>query len=198
MPDFERSPHGGIGDANLHHRRTRHWIATLLVATLAASFVASCAQTHEPRAVVAPPPETQPTAPPQLVGPQPGGGVRVPPQQLIRPAGDSVAFEGRPVDLVASPDGATVFVKDDRGLTVLDAASWTVRQRLKFPAGGGSMHGIAVSRDGSRVYLTNSSDALFEADIAPGAGGAAKWVRKFPLPGRGGTGASYPCGVCLT
>ena len=48
---------------------------------------------------------------------------------------------------------------------MIDAATWRVRQRLKFPSGGGSMHGIAVSADGTRVYATNSTNMLFEAEV---------------------------------
>ena len=38
-----------------------------------------------------------------------------------------------------------------------------IRQELKFSAGEGSTHGIAVTRDGSRVLVTTSQDALWEA-----------------------------------
>ena len=53
----------------------------------------------EPRAV--------PTADPlqrQHVGPNQGGGMIVPTGQLIRPAGQTFAFGGRPVDLAIPPD----------------------------------------------------------------------------------------------
>src|SRR5438876_380028 len=72
-----------------------------------------------------------------------GGGMVVPTEQIIRPAGKSLAYHGRPVDLAVSPDGKTVYAKSSGSLLVIDAASWTIRQELKYPAsaGGASMHG---------------------------------------------------------
>jgi YVTN family beta-propeller protein len=122
--------------------------------------------------------------------------LRLPTGQTIRPAGDLVTFNGRPVDLVVSPDGKTVFVKDNRGIVVLDAGDWTVRQELGFPRGGGSMHGIALSPDGTCLYATNSDNLLCEADVD--AAGRLVWKRQIPIPGPGGKGASYPCGVALS
>ena len=46
--------------------------------------------------------------------------------QYLHPAGQSVEFGGRPVDLVAAPDGRTIYVKDNRGLVVIDSATWRV------------------------------------------------------------------------
>ena len=57
---------------------------------------------------------------PQRVGPQ-DEGTRLPTSHLIHPAGDVWTLPGRPVDLAISPDGATVFVKDNTGLRVLDS-----------------------------------------------------------------------------
>jgi hypothetical protein len=68
------------------------------------------------------------------------------------------------VDLALSPDGALLYVKDDRGLVVIDARSWALRQELLLPEGGGSMHGIAVTRrDPRRVYATTAQNHLWEA-----------------------------------
>ncbi len=64
------------------------------------------------------------------VGPLSSGGHLTATHQMIRPAGQSVEFGGRPVDLVASPDGRTLYVKDHRGLVVIDAATWRIRQEF--------------------------------------------------------------------
>src|SRR5438309_11216008 len=37
------------------------------------------------------------------------------------------------------PDRRTLYVKDNRGLVVVDAEAWKIRQQLGFPSGGGSM-----------------------------------------------------------
>src|SRR5512137_1892489 len=84
------------------------------------------------------------------VGPLSGGSQLMATYQLVRPAGESVEFGGRPVDLALSPNGSTVYVKDNRGILVIDAATWKLRQELRFSAGGSSWHGLVVTRDGSR------------------------------------------------
>src|SRR5262249_60471271 len=98
------------------------------------------------------------------VGPTTGGGYVVPTRQVVRPAGQSLEWEGRPVDLVLAPDGKSLYVKDNRGLVVIDTDGWRIRQELEFPEGGGAMHGIAVSSDGTRLFLTTAQDQLWEAE----------------------------------
>jgi len=57
---------------------------------------------------------------PQQVGPRPEGSHLVATGQLLHPAGESLQFGGRPVDMVLSPDGRTLYVKDNRGIVVVD------------------------------------------------------------------------------
>lgn len=124
--------------------------------------------------------------------------------QLLRPAGESLAFGGRPVDIALSPDGATLYAKDNRGLLVLDAVTWKLRQTLSFGDDGGSLHGIAVSRDGKKVYATDAMRTLFEAVV--GDDGQLAISRKIDLPGpptkkeggEEGPPASFGCGIALT
>lgn len=140
----------------------------------------------------------------EKVGPAEDGAMVVPNGQLLRPAGESLAFGGRPVDLALAPDGATLYAKDNRGLLVLDTATWKLRQTLPFGDDGGSLHGIAVSRDGKRVYATDSKRTLFEGTI--GDDGQVAWSRQIDLPGpptkddegNEGPGASFGCGIALT
>ncbi len=107
-----------------------------------------------------------------------------------------MAFGGRPVDLVLAPDGRTLYVKDNRGLVVIDAATWSIRQELKLSEGGGSTHGIAVTRDGARVYLTSAQNALFEGKVD--SSGKVAWGKKIVLPGPGGSGAAHAGGFVLS
>ena len=64
------------------------------------------------------------------------------------------------MDLVLAPDGRTLYVKDNRGLVVINAATSQIQQELKFSAGGSSVYGLAVTRDGSCVLATTSQDIL--------------------------------------
>ena len=133
---------------------------------------------------------------PPKVGPA-NGGIVVPTGQLVRPAGEVVRFSGRPVDIVLSPDGKTAFAKDNRGLVMIDAATWKVTQELPFPKtkdGGGSMHGIAVSKDGTRVFATTANDKLHIAEKT-----GDKWTiaKSIKLPGPKEKDASHPTGIAL-
>ncbi|MFO0845950.1 MAG: alkaline phosphatase family protein [Gemmataceae bacterium] len=127
----------------------------------------------------------------------PPGGTLVPTGQLVRPAGESLSFPGPPVDLALAPDGKHLFVKDNRGVVVLDLAAWKVAQQLPFPGDkvGGSMHGLAVRADGKRLYATTAQDLLCEAEID---GGRLKWARSIRLPGPDNKGASHATGIALT
>lgn len=132
----------------------------------------------------------------EQVGPVPTGGHIVSTYQALHPAGQSLEFTGRPVDLVLSPDGGTLYVKDNRGLVIIEVATWTLRQELKFSAGAGSTHGIVVTRDGSRVFVTTSQNTLWEAKREDA--GKLAWGRKITLPGPAGTGNSHPGGLALS
>ena len=131
---------------------------------------------------------------PQRVGPQ-DEGTRLPTSHLIHPAGDVWTLPGRPVDLAISPDGATVFVKDNTGLRVLDARSGKQRQALESHEGA-SLTGLAVSRAGTKVLFTSAGNALHL--FGAGAGGVFELLRSFALPGPEGKGASFPCGVAFS
>lgn len=132
-----------------------------------------------------------------LVGPMDDGATLVPTRQVIRPAGKTVEFAGRPVDLVPSPDGRHVYVKDHRGLVVLDAASNEVMQELPFGEGtGASMHGVLLSADGRKIYATTAHTLLFEGGIDDA--GVVTWLRKIRLPGPKGKGNSDAMGLALS
>lgn len=136
-------------------------------------------------------------APAVQVGPGAPGQHIVPTRQALRPAGKSVEFGGRPVDLVLSPDAKTLYVKDNRGLVVIDTATWKIRQELKFKSGGGSMHGITVNRDGSRVYATTAQNILWEGQVSQ-EDGKVSWSRQIALPGPRARGDSHACGIVLS
>lgn len=132
---------------------------------------------------------------PLKVGPAGNGMYLVPTKQLIHPAGQSVTFNGRPTDLTLSPDAGTLYIKDNRGLVVIDASTMKIRQEMAFPEGSGSAHGIAVTRDGSHVYLTNAQSLLLDAKVE--RDGTAGWARKISLPGPAGD-ESCSFGIALS
>ena len=129
-------------------------------------------------------------------GPLATGGNLMPTHQLVRPAGQSVEYGGRPVDLALSPDGRTVYVKDNHGILVMDAATWKIRQELKFNSGGGSVHGLAVTRDGSHIYATTAQDLIWEINV--GTDGKVEAGRKLILAGPRSGGVPAPAGLALS
>jgi len=124
------------------------------------------------------------------VGQLPEEQQSLPSRQILRAAGRQVQFAGRPVDLVLSPDGQTVYIKNMRNLLVVDAAGWWIRQTLAFPGGGASMHGVAVSPDGSHIYATGTGNELYEWAVS--SNNLVSFVRTIALPG-----GSYPCGLAI-
>jgi YVTN family beta-propeller protein len=144
-----------------------------------------------------------PPPPRESVGNMIDGKTIVTTLQLIHPAGQSVEFGGRPVDLVLSPNGETVYVKDNHSLFSLDVASWKILHTLPFGAKeGGSMFGLAISPDGKKLFATSTLNRLREANIS--GDGKLSWGRSFELKGtdpKAKTGpktTSYPCGVTLS
>jgi YVTN family beta-propeller protein len=133
---------------------------------------------------------------PIRVGPRPDGEHVVATGQWLRPAGPTVKYGGRPVAVVLAPDGRTLYAKDNRGLVVVETASWTLRQQLAFGDTGGSMHGVAVRADGSRVYATTAGNQLCEATV--GADGTLAWARRIVLPEASVGGSPFPCGVAVS
>lgn len=111
-------------------------------------------------------------------------------KEILRAAGSRVEFFGLPVDLVLSPDGQKVYIKNHTDMWVVDAASWTLGQTLDYPSSGASLHGIAVSPDGTHVYVTGSDNELYDWTIA---GGAVSYSRTIAL-----ASGSDPCGLAIS
>jgi YVTN family beta-propeller protein len=125
------------------------------------------------------------------VGQLPNWEQSLPSKQILRAPGRQLQFGGRPVDLALSPDGKMVFIKNMSNLLVVDAVSWSLLQTLSYPATGASMHGIAVSPNGSHVFVTGSGNELY--DWIVGTNGTVAFSRTISL-----ASSSDPCGVALS
>ena len=124
------------------------------------------------------------------VGPLPDGEQVIPTKQILRAAGQPLQFSGRPVDLVLSPDGKIVYLKNINNLLVVDTATWTLLQTATYPGSGASLHGIAMRHDGSHVYVTGAGNELYDWSVA--TNGTVTFSRSIPMPA-----GSYPCGLAL-
>ncbi len=131
-----------------------------------------------------------PTSQPH-VGDVVDGATVAPTLQLLHPAGESLTYHGRPSDVILSPDGKIAYVKDHRGLLIIDVASWKVVRQILYPDRDGSLplpypdgdgsspHGIAITADGRHVYLTAADSNLW--DVAIDAAGKVEHFRKIRL-----------------
>jgi YVTN family beta-propeller protein len=128
----------------------------------------------------------------QRVGPHERGSIVVPTGQLIRPAGETLGFAGRPVDMAISPDQRLLFLKNAERLMLLDTATWKVVQNLSYGSSQrGSMHGLAVSADSAAVYVTTARNQLLEGRRT--SNGQWQWKHRISL----GSKKLDPCGIAL-
>ncbi len=125
------------------------------------------------------------------VGQLPDGEQSLPSKQILRAAGKQIQFSGRPVDLVLSPDGKFIYIKNINNLLVVDAATWTLVQTISYPGSGASLHGIAMRHSGSHVYVTGAGNELYE--WAVGLNGTVTFSRTIAMPG-----GSFPCGLAIS
>ncbi len=117
------------------------------------------------------------------VGPAEGGGYVASTRQLIRPSGQTVEFGGRPVDMVLSPDGRTVYVMTNSAVVAIRTADWTILQQMGFDHASASYHGMAITRDGCKLYVSTSASNVLELLVAPD--GSLSPGRRIAIPGPG-------------
>jgi len=129
-----------------------------------------------------------------VVGPQGDGTWIVATSQRIDPAGESITFPGRPVDLALSPDAGMLAVKNMGDLVFFDTTRHTILQTLELPDSGASFAGIAFGADGQRVWVTDTDGVLRAAVRAPG--GEFAWQDAIDMPARDRSGP-YPGGLAL-
>ncbi len=166
---------------------------------LALLFVAcSCESvTSKPNAA-----QPSPSASTQPVGPLSGtdGAMKVPTGQLIHPAGQSVEYHGRPIDLALSRDSKTLFVKDSGSLLAIDTQTWKILHQLKYPPkSGASLHGLITSRLSNSIYVTTSNSSLHQATLNNDQ--KLSFTRSISLKRKTSNDRnddSYPCGIALS
>ena len=130
-----------------------------------------------------------------VVGPQGDGTYVVATTQIIDPAGQSVLFAGRPVDLALSPDESILAVKNNTGIVFVEMASRKIRQTLQLEKVGNSFCGIAFSDDGKTLWTTTADNILCAASL--GENGEFHWTQKIVLPGPSGKDNSSPGGFAI-
>lgn len=116
--------------------------------------------------------------------------------QIIDPAGETISFPGRPVDLALNNSGTVLAVKNISSIVFMSAEKQTVMQTLKLPAGGHSFTGITWSADGQKVWTTDTRGYLRSAKLI---NGSYAWDDAILLPGPnpGDKSGPYPGGLTI-
>lgn len=132
-----------------------------------------------------------------VVGPQDDGTYVVPTTQTIAPAGKTILFPGRPVDLALSPDESLLAVKNKGDLVFVDTAKQEILQTLPLPDKdrGNSFCGLAWTRDGRSVWTSGARQSLHCA--VRQENGVFSWDDSIVLRGPGGDDKPAPGGFVL-
>ncbi|HEY5511763.1 MAG TPA: bifunctional YncE family protein/alkaline phosphatase family protein [Prolixibacteraceae bacterium] len=115
-----------------------------------------------------------------FVGPLNNKSFVVPTSQIIDPAGTTITFPGRPVDLSLNPDESILAVKNLSDLVFFDTSNQTIKQTLKLPKGGNTFTGIGWSDNGRKVWTTDSRGFLRSAKLLEN--GQFAWNDEILLP----------------
>jgi DNA-binding beta-propeller fold protein YncE len=111
--------------------------------------------------------------------------IRVPTGQYI-PEMNSLELGERPLDFVVDGQGR-VLVKTQKSLVVVKDR----KPVQSLPLGGASMHGIVLSQDGTRLYVSDASSSIRVAKV----GEKIEWLEPLKLPEPAVKGDAYPCGM---
>jgi len=129
------------------------------------------------------------------VGIQPDGSILVPTNQLLRPEGFQIYMPGRPVDMVLTPDGRFLLVKNKADLDLIRISDRTILQSLPFTQSGASFTGICLAPDGHHIYVTDARDRLCVAELDNN--NVMHWIDPIVLPNPSIGGSPVPGGVTV-
>lgn len=114
------------------------------------------------------------------VGKQENNSYIVQTSQVIDPAGKTVVFPGRPVDLALNPEESVLAVKNLNNIIFFDVSSQTVKQTLNLPSGGNTFTGICWSDNGRKVWTTDTKGYIRSAELKDN--GEFAWSDEILLP----------------
>ncbi len=115
-----------------------------------------------------------------LVGKQIDESYVVPTSQIIDPAGTTVTFPGRPVDVALNPGETILAVKNLRDIVFFDVATLSILQTLQLKEGGNTFTGICWSDSGQKVWTTDTRGYVRSAKMQ--SGGTFAWSDEILLP----------------
>ncbi|HEY0866117.1 MAG TPA: hypothetical protein VGE01_01990, partial [Fimbriimonas sp.] len=113
-------------------------------------------------------------------------GIQVPTGERIADL-PSLELGERPLDFVSAPDRRRLYVKTHQSLVIVEGQK--VVQSL--PMNGSSMHGLLLSKDGTRIYATDAASNVRVAKV----GDRLEWLPSLALPEPAAKGSAYGCGL---
>lgn len=129
-----------------------------------------------------------------FVGPQSNNTYVVPTSQIINPAGKTITFPGRPVDVALNADQTILAVKNMSDVVFFNAKNQSNIQTLELPKGGNTFKGIGCSPDDNKVWITDNRGFL--RSVKMDERGLFEWDDTILLPGIDKKG-SYPGGLTI-
>ena len=117
-----------------------------------------------------------------FVGKQANDSYIVQTSQVIDPAGTTVVFPGRPVDLALNPQETILAVKNLNNLVFFDVQTQKIKQTLNLPAGGNTFTGIHWSDEGRKIWTTDTKGFVRSAKLQDN--GVFAWSDEILLPTR--------------
>ncbi len=111
-------------------------------------------------------------------------------------AGQLVDLPGRLLAAEFAQGGKVLLVKTTSVLASINPATLAIIQKADFPVAkeGGSMHGLAVARDGATVVISGGKTFLYQATISPE--GKISWGKSIDVSG--GAKNVNPLGLAIT
>lgn len=106
--------------------------------------------------------------------------------ELLAPAGQTILFPARPVDLALSPDGKLLWVKTGGGVRVMDVATWR-EVAAADSKGGASLTGLELTADGRFAAFSNSKEDIHVFELKDGKVALSRDIAV--------TKGGYPCGL---
>lgn len=116
------------------------------------------------------------------VGPQADSSYFVSTAQIIDPAGKTVTFPGRPVDLCYNRDETVLAVKNLNSLIFFNVSEKKIIQTLKLPQGGNTFVGLVWSGRGKDEKIWTTDTRGFIRSAIKNNNSLFDWKDEFNLP----------------
>lgn len=109
------------------------------------------------------------------VGPLPTGGVAVPTNQVVTPAGTQINFIGRPLAIAVRPDHRTAAVLNTGSgennfptspIVIVDLTTSSTKQQFQPKNTSASYDGVVYSTDGTHLYFSQDNGTVTILDVA--------------------------------